>query len=53
MAEALGIRATISDFDANNLTPELEKYVNDEDGIEGNPTEYLRYLQPLSLMINI
>ena len=37
--EALGPCANVSDFDSNELTPELEKYVNNEDGIEGNTYE--------------
>ena len=31
--ETLGPHATISDFDDNELTPELENYVDNKDGI--------------------
>ena len=39
MAEAIVPRANIYDFDTNDLIPELENYVDNEDGIEGNPNE--------------
>ena len=38
-AEALGHCATISEFNTNDLTPELEKYVGNEDNIEEKTDE--------------
>ena len=39
MTEALIPHTTISDFDSNDLTPQLENYVNNKDGIELSPDE--------------
>ena len=39
MAEALGHPATVYEFYSNDLTPELENYFYNENGIEGNPDE--------------
>ena len=48
MAEAFVPCATLYYFDANEITPEIENYVNNEMEFKETLTYCLRDLQPLS-----